>query len=154
MNYEPKRDHYCTLVIDVDASPEEVKAAYRARAKIFHTDTSSNPTLPNPEMDAEFRAVRAAYDVLRNQAARRRYDEARAAHFLKAFEPEIQRRAADLATKTLLTLQQQAMSAPAARRGRWAAGCTSNGGGRDGAEQAAGGRGHYAGRGHGTNPKR
>jgi len=59
MNKE--RDHYYTILeLQSEASPDEIKAAYRRLAKLYHPDHDSS-------LDAEmkYKEVRAAYDVLK-----------------------------------------------------------------------------------------
>jgi hypothetical protein len=49
------QDHYDRLGITPDASPDEIKAAYHAKLREF-------PAHTHPQ---EFKAIRAAYDALR-----------------------------------------------------------------------------------------
>ncbi|MEF8790916.1 MAG: DnaJ domain-containing protein [Haloarculaceae archaeon] len=60
---------YETLGVDEDASREEVRAAYRERAKDTHPDVSDAP-----DADRRFRRVKRAHDVLSDERERRRYD--------------------------------------------------------------------------------
>ena len=62
---------YDTLGVGKDADPEEVKRAYRRRAKQTHPDAGGKTE--------EFQAVAAAYQVLADPARRRQYDETGAA---------------------------------------------------------------------------
>jgi molecular chaperone DnaJ len=64
-------DYYCVLGVDADASPEEIKSAYRKQAKRLHPDHAGGETGP-------FRAVQEAYEVLCDPARRESYDAARA----------------------------------------------------------------------------
>ncbi|RKP34794.1 DnaJ domain-containing protein, partial [Dimargaris cristalligena] len=59
--------HYQTLNVDPDASPEEIKRAYRRLALRYHPDK-------NPEAEDMFRAITAAYDVLSDPYKRQVYD--------------------------------------------------------------------------------
>ena len=60
---------YETLGVDEEASPAEVRAAYRERAKDTHPDVSDAP-----DADRRFRRVKRAHDVLSDERERRRYD--------------------------------------------------------------------------------
>ena len=60
-------DHYTTLGIDPDATPEAIKAAFRLKAKDLHPDR------PGGDGPA-FRQVFEAYEALRYPARRRAYD--------------------------------------------------------------------------------
>ncbi|MBN9607280.1 MAG: molecular chaperone DnaJ [Actinomycetales bacterium] len=62
-------DHYEVLGVDRDASPEEIKRAYRKLARELHPDV-------NPSEDAaeRFKQVTHAYDVLSDPDQRERYD--------------------------------------------------------------------------------
>jgi curved DNA-binding protein CbpA len=64
-------NHYCTLGVSPSASSEEIKSAYRRRAREAHPDCRGNVE--------QFRAVQAAYILLIDPAKRARYDAARRA---------------------------------------------------------------------------
>src|SRR4051812_46138689 len=65
-----KRDYYEVLGIKRDASPEEIKRAYRQLALKNHPD--KNPG--DPEAEQRFKEGAEAYEVLSDQAKRQRYD--------------------------------------------------------------------------------
>jgi curved DNA-binding protein len=63
------KDYYEVLGVERDASPEEIKRAYKRLARKYHPDVSK-------EADAEerFKDVGEAYDVLRDRDKRATYD--------------------------------------------------------------------------------
>lgn len=63
-------NHYETLGVARDATPEQLKDAYRALALKFHPD--KNPG--NAEAEQRFKELAAAYEVLSNLDKRREYD--------------------------------------------------------------------------------
>ena len=62
-------DHYETLGVARDASPEEIKKAYRRLARELHPDVN-----PSEEASERFKSVTHAYDVLSDPEQRERYD--------------------------------------------------------------------------------
>ncbi|MBX6320644.1 MAG: J domain-containing protein [Rhodospirillaceae bacterium] len=65
------RDPYEVLGVDRKASAEEIKQAYRRLAKKLHPDL--NPG--NKAIEARFKDVQAAYDLLSDPRKRARYDQ-------------------------------------------------------------------------------
>ena len=68
-------NHYAALGVWADASQDEIRSTYRRLAGLHHPDAGGEP--------ARFLEIQAAYDVLGDLAARRRYDAS-----LRPREPE------------------------------------------------------------------
>jgi curved DNA-binding protein CbpA len=65
-------DHYEALGLEPDATPEEIKKAFKALALQYHPDQH-----PTPIAAAIFRRLNEAYKVLSDPQERKRYDELR-----------------------------------------------------------------------------
>jgi curved DNA-binding protein CbpA len=67
-----QRNHYRSLGVDADATPQEVKAAYRQLALRYHPDVAAAEHRAQAEM--LFRRVSEAYEVLSDPVKRRAHD--------------------------------------------------------------------------------
>ena len=62
-----KRDYYEVLGIGKSASADEIKKAYRRLAVQFHPDRGGD--------EAKFREASEAYEILKDDSKRKRYDQ-------------------------------------------------------------------------------
>jgi len=65
------KDYYKTLGVARDASPDEIKSAYRKLARKYHPDVSKEP-----QAEARFKDISEASEVLRDPEKRAAYDAA------------------------------------------------------------------------------
>jgi len=65
-----KRDYYDVLGISKGASADEIKKAFRKKAKELHPDRNSD----NPNAESQFKEANEAYDVLKDPDKKAAYD--------------------------------------------------------------------------------
>lgn len=65
-------DYYDILGVDRDASKDEIKKAYRKKAKKYHPDKNPDNT---EEARKKFKRISEAYEVLADDEKRKRYDK-------------------------------------------------------------------------------
>lgn len=66
-----KRDYYEVLGVDKNASADEIKKAYRKKAKQFHPDLNPGDSVA----EANFKEANEAYEVLSDEQKKARYDQ-------------------------------------------------------------------------------
>ena len=74
-----KRDYYEVLGVDKSASADDIKKAYRKKAKEFHPDLHPG----DKECEQKFKEVNEAYEVLSDADKRAKYDQ----YGFAAFDP-------------------------------------------------------------------
>ncbi|MEL7460444.1 MAG: molecular chaperone DnaJ [Pseudomonadota bacterium] len=65
-----KRDYYDVLGVSKGAGADEIKKAYRQKAKALHPDRNAD----NPNAEAEFKEANEAYEVLKDADKKAAYD--------------------------------------------------------------------------------
>lgn len=73
LDFDPSIDHYKVLGVKPEATPEEIKKAYRRLAKQYHPDSTGG----DKAKEARFKEVGQAYDVLGDAQRRAQYDALR-----------------------------------------------------------------------------
>ncbi|GMQ78270.1 MAG: molecular chaperone DnaJ [Anaerolineae bacterium] len=66
---DSKRDYYEILGVDRSATKEQLKKAYRRKAREYHPDVNNNSG-----SDERFKEINEAYEVLSNESTRAAYD--------------------------------------------------------------------------------
>jgi curved DNA-binding protein CbpA len=84
---------YQTLGVEPDATQEEIRAAYRNRAKQAHPDAGGS--------DVEFRAIESAHRVLSDPEKRKIYDETGYSDLMSQEDLAVYRAAADLVLRAI-----------------------------------------------------
>lgn len=64
------KEYYELLGVDEDASQEEIKQAYREKAKKYHPDSNSEHA-----DEEKFKEINKAYEILGDEEKRRKYDQ-------------------------------------------------------------------------------
>lgn len=72
-----EKDLYKILGVGRDANADEIKKSYRKLAMKYHPDQNKD----NPEAEAKFKEINAAYDILKDDQKRAAYDRYGAAAF-------------------------------------------------------------------------
>ena len=77
--YWAERSHYEQLELRTDATPAEIKSAYRLLSSVWHPDKNADHF--REQCEERFRSITNAFEILSDPIARERYD---AGHLLPA----------------------------------------------------------------------
>jgi hypothetical protein len=69
MTTKSVKDYYAILDVPQNATTEEIRLAYRKKARLFHPDLSADPNA-----EERFREINEAYEILADSEKRRAYD--------------------------------------------------------------------------------
>ena len=72
-DYHTSRDYYVVLGVEKTASAEDLKKSYRRLARKYHPDL--HPGTKKTEMEKKFKELNEAYEVLGDEATRKKYDQ-------------------------------------------------------------------------------
>ncbi|CAD8085824.1 unnamed protein product [Paramecium primaurelia] len=68
LKFNPNKNYYQTLNLTNRATQDEIKSAFYTLAKLYHPDK-------NPNSIDQFKAINEAYEVLKNPATKKDYDQ-------------------------------------------------------------------------------
>ncbi len=85
ITYDPAQDYYTILGIPATAAPDDVRQAYRRCVREIHPDLNPDRTDWATE---QLQRINEAYDVLREPALRREYDQLRWPHLPSTPAPD------------------------------------------------------------------
>lgn len=89
MTRPPEKDLYSILGVAPEATPEEIRDAYRARARVVHPDRFDRQRQPKDWQRANemLSELNHAYSILSDAPGRREYDQLRASRFQRQQPP-------------------------------------------------------------------